>query len=176
VDWRLDIDSRSGYHSAMTSDAPLTEDKALIEFASRTERDASLEKFIAEGKELELRRVALIQTFLEQRNLLTQKLAQVDEALLKLGHQEPPTSNGNGDRVNRRKVGGKPLAEIGKNILQKHGVLHGSVIEELARMDGFETSMDSKNFQAYLSVAFQRDGGFVNLGRNTWRLKKRPKP
>jgi len=136
--------------------------------------DESLEKFIASGKEFELRRAKLIQDLLQERSSLTARIAKINDGLLKLGHQEASDRNGNEKGTNRRKyLGGKPLSEIGKDILRRHGSLHGSKIEELARAEGFKTDMDSKNFQAYLAVAFQRDGGFVNLGRNTWRLKKR---
>ena len=62
------------------------------------------------------------------------------------------------------------LAEIGRTLLADGGTLHGSKIEELAIAGGCKTR--SKNFQDMLRVAFRRDGGFENVGRNQWRLKQ----
>jgi hypothetical protein len=46
------------------------------------------------------------------------------------------------------------------------------MIEELARAGGFKGG--TNNFQNYLPVALKRDGGFENIGGNTWRLKDSP--
>ncbi len=62
------------------------------------------------------------------------------------------------------------LAEVGKALLKEHGTLHGSKIETLAKAGGFKSK--AEHFQSYLSVAFKRDGGFVNTGQNNWKLKE----
>jgi hypothetical protein len=62
------------------------------------------------------------------------------------------------------------LAEVGKILLAENGSLHGKKIEELAKAGGFKGG--AKNFQNYMPVAFKRDGGFVNIGGNTWKLKE----
>lgn len=61
------------------------------------------------------------------------------------------------------------LAAIGKILLKERGVMHGAEIEALAKAGGFKGK--AVKFQSYLAVAFKRDGGFENLGKNRWKLK-----
>jgi hypothetical protein len=70
--------------------------------------------------------------------------------------------------VSHRKFSEMKLADIGRVLLTERGVLHGKEIEDLAKAGGFKS--ESENFQSYLAVAFQREGGFENLGKNRWRL------
>jgi hypothetical protein len=63
---------------------------------------------------------------------------------------------------------GMKLAEIGRILLKERGELHGKQIERLAKAGGFKSS--GKSFQGYLAVAFRREGGFENLGKNRWHL------
>jgi hypothetical protein len=62
------------------------------------------------------------------------------------------------------------LADVARILIQESndGQLHGSEIERLSRVGGFKGG--TANFQNYLPVALKRDGGFVNIGGNTWRL------
>jgi hypothetical protein len=62
------------------------------------------------------------------------------------------------------------LAQAARELLAEHAVLHGKDIERLALEGGYRTA--SKNFQSTMVIAFQRDGGFENVGRNRWRLKQ----
>jgi hypothetical protein len=62
------------------------------------------------------------------------------------------------------------LAEATRELLTEHAVLHGKEIERLVLEGGYRTA--SKHFQSTMLVAFQRDGGFENVGRNRWRLKQ----
>ena len=64
------------------------------------------------------------------------------------------------------------LADIGAALINEHGPLHGRKIEELAKAGGFKGG--TKNFQNYMPVAFKRDGRFINIGGNTWKLKDAP--
>jgi|ERR1035441_4415111 hypothetical protein len=74
-----------------------------------------------------------------------------------------------------KQAGGKrfrdmTLAEAGRIVLQEHGApMHGSEIERIVKAGGY--SGTSEKFQSYLAVAFKRDKGFENTGRNTWKLK-----
>jgi hypothetical protein len=70
----------------------------------------------------------------------------------------------------RRNFRDLTLAQIGKLLLKERGELHGKDIERLAREGGFKHG--TKKFQNYLPVAFKRDGGFVNVGGNRWKLKE----
>lgn len=67
---------------------------------------------------------------------------------------------------------GMTLAEVGKILLTENPTLHGKKIEELAKAGGFKSG--TKHFQNYMPVAFKRDGGFENIGGNTWKLKSSP--
>lgn len=62
------------------------------------------------------------------------------------------------------------LADVGRDLLKERGVLHGKEIETLAKSGGFKSN--ASNFQSYLAVAFKRDGGIVNIGKNRWKLKE----
>jgi hypothetical protein len=63
------------------------------------------------------------------------------------------------------------IADATRVLLEERGVLHGLEIERLLIQGGYPTT--SKHFQSTMVVAFQRDGGFENLGRNRWRLQGR---
>lgn len=65
---------------------------------------------------------------------------------------------------------GLTLAQAARQLLLEHGKLHGKKIEELAKLGGFKGG--TANFQNYMPVALKRDGGFENIGGNTWRLKQ----
>jgi hypothetical protein len=69
---------------------------------------------------------------------------------------------------------GMKLADIGRMLLKDRGVLHGSEIERLAKAGGFKSS--ARTFQPYLSVAFKREGGFENIGKNRWKLNESVPP
>jgi hypothetical protein len=62
------------------------------------------------------------------------------------------------------------IAGAAKILLKEHGVLHGKEIEKLLRSGGYESN--SKKFQTTMVVALSRDGGFVNIGKNRWKLKE----
>ena len=68
-----------------------------------------------------------------------------------------------------KKFKGMSLAEVGRALLMERGVMHGSEIESIAKAGGF--SGKAAKFQSYLAVAFKRDGGFENLGKNNWKLR-----
>jgi hypothetical protein len=69
-----------------------------------------------------------------------------------------------------RQFRGMKLADVGRALLKDRGVLHGSEIERLAKAGGFKST--AKSFQPYLSVAFKREGGFQNIGKNRWKLNE----
>ena len=62
------------------------------------------------------------------------------------------------------------IAEGAKILLREHGVLHGKDIERLLKSGGYTSN--SKKFQTTMVVALMRDGGFVNIGKNRWKLKE----
>lgn len=63
------------------------------------------------------------------------------------------------------------LAEVARTLILEHGKpLHGKAIERLAKAGGFTGG--TNNFQNYLPVALKRDGGFENIGGNTWKLRE----
>jgi hypothetical protein len=117
---------------------------------------------------------------------ITQLLAQreqIERDLKTLGYAPSQSLNGSGGAVPQTVSGpivliplnspkrfrGLTLAQVGRMILKEYPSLHGKKIEELAKAGGFKGG--TKNFQNYLPVAFKRDGGFENIGGNTWRLK-----
>jgi hypothetical protein len=122
----------------------------------------------------ELRDVAIAQ--------LLARREQIDRDLQTLGYHATP--NGAGPKCTEPAPAGTAarrefhssqfkkltLAQIGRLLLKEHGRLHGKEIERLARAGGFKSG--TKNFQNYMPVAFKRDGGFENIGGNTWRLKE----
>ena len=88
------------------------------------------------------------------------------------GGAPSPAVNGATVRIplnSPKRFRGLTLAQVGRILLKDHANLHGKRIEEFARAGGFRGG--TKNFQNYLPVAFKRDGGFENIGGNTWRLK-----
>ncbi|HYL77782.1 MAG TPA: hypothetical protein VEU96_26440 [Bryobacteraceae bacterium] len=134
-------------------------------------------KAIAARQEADQLRGEAIAKLLEQRE-------QLQENLKLLGYTGNQPLNGHGGRsatiaIQQRKAEqGKrfkklTLAQIGKILLAEHGSLHGTKIEELAKAGGFKGG--TKHFQNYMPVAFKRDGGFVNVGKNTWTLKSESK-
>jgi hypothetical protein len=67
------------------------------------------------------------------------------------------------------------LAQAGKALLREHGQLHGKEIERRVKDGGYKTK--ARHFQQSLLSAFERDGGFENIGGNIWQLKaESPKP
>jgi hypothetical protein len=117
---------------------------------------------------------------------ITQLLAQreqIERDLKTLGYS--PEHNGNGAKSDPASAAPKTapampvrkswrfkkmiLADIGAALIREHGPLHGKKIEELAKAGGFKGG--TKNFQNYMPVAFKRDGRFINIGGNTWKLK-----
>ncbi len=62
------------------------------------------------------------------------------------------------------------IAEAAKLLLKEHGQLHGKEMEKLLKAGGYQSK--AEHFQSTLLVAFARDGGFENIGGNTWRLKE----
>jgi len=68
-----------------------------------------------------------------------------------------------------RRFKGKGLADVGRILLRENGIMHGKEIEAAAKEGGFKSK--SNHFQSYLAVAFKRDGGFVNVGGNRWKLE-----
>lgn len=110
-------------------------------------------------------------------------LAECEKLVERFVVTEIAATNGHGfsKRSPKHKIGGPrkgpqmfkdmTLAEIGKALLKTHGSLHGSKIEQLAKEGGYK-SENAEHFQSYLAVAFKRDGGFVNTGRNNWKLKE----
>lgn len=63
----------------------------------------------------------------------------------------------------------RTIAEATRKLLEERGQLHGREIERLLKEGGYEST--AEHFQSSLAVALGRDGGFENIGGNTWRLK-----
>ena len=61
------------------------------------------------------------------------------------------------------------MAEGARALLRENGQLHGKAIEQLLKEGGYKS--EAKHFQSSLAVALGRDGGFENIGENTWKLK-----
>jgi hypothetical protein len=61
------------------------------------------------------------------------------------------------------------LVQAARIVLKEHGQLHGTEIDRLVKEGGYKSK--AEHFQSTLAVAFRRDGGFENVGENTWRLK-----
>jgi hypothetical protein len=61
------------------------------------------------------------------------------------------------------------IAAASKLLLTEHGMLHGSEIERMLRAGGYETK--ARRFQNVMRIALEKDGGFVNIGGNLWKLK-----
>jgi hypothetical protein len=64
------------------------------------------------------------------------------------------------------------LVQAVKVLLREQKQLHGKEIERLLREGGYRTK--ARHFQQGMFSAFERDGGFVNVGGNTWKLKMEP--
>lgn len=141
------------------------------------EQDVVAEALSYTKKAEELRTVAIKQ-LLEQRD-------RIDRDLKALGYSL--RANGNGLSLPFKADGAKAavltladpsprrfkdmkLAEVGRLLIMERGSLHGKEIERLAKAGGFKGG--TNNFQNYLPVAFKRDGGFENIGGNTWKLKE----
>jgi hypothetical protein len=60
------------------------------------------------------------------------------------------------------------IAQGARTLLQTHGQLHGKDIEKLLKEGGYKSN--AEHFQSSLAVALGRDGGFENIGGNTWKL------
>src|ERR1035441_8096786 len=154
-------------------------DMSLLDDRRTNDNDVVAEAIAASKKASELRDAAIAQ-------LLAQR-EQIDRNLQILGHVALTTPNGNGARdapttiitkaaqavqqARTTQFKNLTLAKIGRRLLAEHGKLHGKEIERLAKAGGFKGGKE--NFQNYMPVAFKRDGGFENVGGNTWRLKDR---
>lgn len=82
----------------------------------------------------------------------------------------PSTESERGGQVSDR-FSGMSLAAAARVLLAEHGALHGKEIERLLKEGGYESA--SRKFQSTMRVAFDRDGGFENIGGNRWRLRPR---
>ena len=140
---------------------------------------------LAYARKAEELRGTAIKQLLEQRE-------RIQEALKTLGYLAPASAisgNGNTHSPNKADAGKNAasppaeqahharqrfkdlkLAEVGKILLKENGSLHGKDIEKLAKAGGFKGGVNG--FQNYMPVAFKRDGSFVNIGGNTWKLKE----
>ncbi len=137
------------------------------------EHDVVAEAIAAKEKAESLRATAIQQLLAQQQ--------QITANLKALGYT--PT-NGNGNKSTHmlrdaaerqpraKRFKDLKLAEIAKILLGDYGLLHGAKIEELAKAGGYTGG--TANFQNYLPVALKRDGGFENIGGNTWKLKSSP--
>jgi hypothetical protein len=146
---------------------------SLLEERKPNGDDVVAEAIAASKRATELRDAAITQ-------LLAQR-EQIDRDLQTLGYRASPSGNGAKSEVLHveppatrefrsaqfRKL---TLAEVAKVLLKEYGKLHGKEIERLAKAGGFKGGKE--NFQNYMPVAFKRDGGFENVGGNTWRLKE----
>jgi len=151
---------------------------SLMDDRRTNENDVVAEAIAASKKASELRDAAIAR-------LLAQR-EQIDRDLQTLGYVESSTPSSNGARpapmatitkaaqvvqqARTTQFKNLTLAQIGRMLLAEHGKLHGKDIERLARAGGFKGAV--KNFQNYMPVAFKRDGGFENVGGNTWKLKE----
>lgn len=118
---------------------------------------------------------------------ITQLLAEIKRAqsdLKALGYEQPVHSNGGGlkraklaipeELPRTTRFADKHLADVGKAILLEYGEMHGKKIEQIAKKGGYKSK--SKTFQTYLRIAFERAGGFQNIGGNVWRLNESVQP
>jgi hypothetical protein len=151
---------------------------SLLDDHRTNDHDVVAEAIAASKKANELRDAAIAQ-------LLAQR-EQIDRDLQTLGYVPVPAPNSNGARhmptstvtraaqvvqqARTTQFKNLTLAQIGRLLLREHGKLHGKEIEKLAKAGGFKGGKE--NFQNYMPVAFKRDGGFQNVGGNTWRLKE----
>lgn len=63
------------------------------------------------------------------------------------------------------------IAQAASIVLKEAGrPLHGKEIERRVKEGGYRSG--AEHFQSTLFVAFRRNGGFENIGANTWRLKE----
>jgi hypothetical protein len=148
---------------------------------THTHSDVVAEALSATRKAEELKGTAIKQ-LLEQRT-------QIELDLKSLGYTEAPHSNGDGvakhsesntvhpavvqarSSNQTKRFKGVILAEVARALIAENsGPLHGKEIERLAKAGGFIGG--TNNFQNYLPVALKRDGGFENIGGNTWKLKE----
>jgi len=151
---------------------------SLLDGPKGTDNDVVAEAIAITKRATELRDAAIAQ-------LLAQR-QRIDRDLLTLGHVAPASPSGVGGKhsavaavaeraasavhqARTTKFRSLTLAQIGRLILEEYGSLHGKEIERLAKAGGFKGG--TKNFQNYMPVAFKRDGGFENIGGNTWKLK-----
>lgn len=151
---------------------------------------SSTEDRMPNGNDVVAEAIAVSKRANELRDLaIAQLLAQreqIDRDLQTLGHVASTTPNGSGTRnvpaatitrttqaIQQARVTqfrNLTLAEVARILLKENGTLHGKEIERLAKAGGFKKG--TNNFQNYMPVAFKRDGGFENVGGNTWRLKE----
>ena len=97
--------------------------------------------------------------------------AQVERFVVsELGQQKKPEPRAPIAEVSKDRFRGLSIAQAGKLLLQEHGQLHGKEIERLLKSGGIQSK--AEHFQSTMLVAFGRDGGFRNVGGNTWRLKE----
>jgi hypothetical protein len=101
--------------------------------------------------------------------------AQVERFVVsELGQQKKPEARPVSAEVSKDRFRGMPIAQAGKILLKEHGQLHGKEIERLLKSGGIQSK--AEHFQSTMLVAFGRDGGFKNIGGNTWRLKTMSEP
>jgi hypothetical protein len=126
---------------------------------------------IAVAKKANELRGAAIEQLLAQRE-------QIERDLQTLGYVPTATPSKNEAKAhvatpppeNSKRFKELTLAEVGHILLTENESLHGKEIERLAKAGGFKGG--ANNFQNYMPVAFKRAGTFMNIGGNTWKLKR----
>ncbi len=83
------------------------------------------------------------------------------------------------DVEQKRSIDGKAfkdmtLAEASRKVLSEYGTIHGAELERILKQGGLRNNV--ARFQGYLAVALKRDGGFENIGGNTWKLRDAKTP
>lgn len=146
-------------------------DAPAASFDYSISRDEVVQKAISAAKQADELRGAAITRLLELR-------AQIERDLETLGHRTVPAFHKNGHAkhppVESKTMDPKifknaTVAEASRVVLQTYGTLHGKELERLLKQGGLRSKIG--RFQGYLGVALKRDGGFENIGGNTWRLK-----
>jgi hypothetical protein len=150
---------------------------------THTSSDVVAEALSAASKAEELKGAAIKQ-LLEQRSQIEmdlKSLGYTDGAASSNGTSKVPhlahsavTTRQPSQLTQTRRFRDVILAEVARTLITENGrPLHGKEIERLAKAGGFTGG--TNNFQNYLPVALKRDGGFENIGGNTWTLKETAK-
>lgn len=137
------------------------QEEVNVEQNNQSNSNTPVAEYFAWAAKAEQVKQQAIKTLLEQQEAIAADLRR-------LGVIQDGIRNGSMTAMVREDFSQMKLADVARKLLAEYGALHGKTIENMAVAGGYKGS--ARSFQMYLPMALKRDGGFVNVGGNNWKL------